>query len=189
MIVTVLLVYIALVRIVSGVSWFLSFHLCYEVLQYDRKLTCDNISRASLMYHIRFRISDVERWKKESLEELGSCFIRRFLVIYLDVKRTRHVLLVFGKATFSYYCDISTIDSVSLLAVGIAAAVATLAGYTSGLLYGFSLRVLFTGSLYGFTLRVLYSVPLFGQFIRNYCTHILSIYMGPVALQVDHQAT
>jgi hypothetical protein len=154
MIVTVLLVYIALVRIVSGVSWFLSFHLCYEVLQYDRKLTCDNISRASLMYHIRFRISDVERWKKESLEELGSCFIRRFL------------------ATFSYYCDISTIDSVSLLAVGIAAAVATLAGYTSGLLYGFSLRVLFTGLLYGFYARFLYSGNLFGTIVLIFCLYI-----------------
>jgi hypothetical protein len=78
--------------------------------------------------------------------------------------------------------------------VGIAAAVATLAGYTSGLLYRFSLRVyltglpygftlgvLFTGLPYGFTLRVLYPVPLFGQFTRNYYTHILSIYMGPVA--------
>jgi hypothetical protein len=58
--------------------------------------------------------------------------------------------------------------------VGIAAAVATLA-YTSGLFYGFSLRVV-------------YLVPLFGLFTRNYCTHILSIYMGPVARQVDHYA-
>jgi len=47
--------------------------------------------------------------------------------------------------------------------VGITAAVATLVGYTSGLFYGFSLRVLFTG-------------PLFGQFIRNYCTHSVYIY-------------
>jgi hypothetical protein len=57
--------------------------------------------------------------------------------------------------------------------VGIAAAVVTLADYTSGLFYGFSLRVL-------------YSVHLFGQFTRNYCTHILSIYMGLVARQVDN---
>jgi hypothetical protein len=60
--------------------------------------------------------------------------------------------------------------------VGIAAAVATLFGYTSGFYYGFSLRVLYSGSL-------------FGLFTRNYCTHILSIYMGPVARQVDYQAT
>jgi hypothetical protein len=59
-------------------------------------------------------------------------------------------------------------------------------GHTSWLHIGFTLRVLFTGSLYGFILRVLYSVPLLGQLIRNYCTHILSKYMGPVALQVDH---
>jgi hypothetical protein len=53
-----------------------------------------------------------------------------------------------------------------LLIVGITAIVATLVGYTTGLFYGFSLRVLFTGSL-----RVLYSVHLFGLFTRNYCTH------------------
>jgi hypothetical protein len=68
------------------------------------------------------------------------------------------------------------VESIAYEGVGIVAAVATLAGYTSG-------------SLYGFSLRVLYSVPLFGQFTRNYCTHILSIYMGPVARQVDYQAT
>jgi hypothetical protein len=74
-------------------------------------------------------------------------------------------------------CHIHTLSKNSLLQiVGISAAVATLAGYTSGLFYGFSLLVL-------------YSVPLFGQFTRNYYTHILSIYMGPVARQVDYQAT
>jgi hypothetical protein len=87
--------------------------------------------------------------------------------------------------------------------IGITAAVATLVGYTTGLLYGFSLRVLFTGSLYGFSLRVLFTGSLygfslrvlftgslfgsfFGLFTRNYCTHHLSIYMGPVDPQVDH---
>jgi hypothetical protein len=35
------------------------------------------------------------------------------------------------------------------LCVGIVAAVATLAGYTSGLLYGFTLRVLYSVSLFG----------------------------------------
>jgi hypothetical protein len=47
--------------------------------------------------------------------------------------------------------------------VGITAAVATLVGYTTGLFYGFSSRVLFTGSLY--------SALLFGLFTRSYCTH------------------
>jgi hypothetical protein len=56
--------------------------------------------------------------------------------------------------------------------VGITAAVATLVGYTSGLFYGFSLRVLYSGYLLGTTVLI-----------------ILSIYMGPVARQVDyHQA-
>jgi hypothetical protein len=63
--------------------------------------------------------------------------------------------------------------------VGIAAAVATLVGYTMGLLYGSILRVLFTGSLYGFSFRVLSTGSLCGFSIwfifrgisRNYCTH------------------
>jgi hypothetical protein len=50
--------------------------------------------------------------------------------------------------------------------VGITAALATLVGYTSGLFYGFSLRVLFTGSL-------------FGLFTRNYCTHHSVYIYGP----------
>ena len=48
--------------------------------------------------------------------------------------------------------------------VGITAAVATLVGYTSGLFYGFSLRVL-------------YSVLLFGLFTRNYSTHNSCLYI------------
>jgi hypothetical protein len=87
--------------------------------------------------------------------------------------------------------------------VGIAAAVATLVGYTTGLLYGsilrvlstgslygISLRVLFTGSLYGFSLRVLSTGSLFGSFFGIFLGTtvliILSIYMGPVDPQVDH---
>jgi len=62
-------------------------------------------------------------------------------------------------------------------AVGITAAVATLVGYTSGLFYRFSFRVLYT--------RPYYSGYLLGTTILI----ILSIYMGPVARQVDyHQA-
>ena len=57
-----------------------------------------------------------------------------------------------------------------LVPVGITAAVATLVGSTSGLFYGFSFRVL-------------YSDLLFGTIVL-----ILSIYMGLVARQVDHQA-
>jgi hypothetical protein len=60
--------------------------------------------------------------------------------------------------------------------VGIAAAVATLVGYTTGLFYGFSLRVLFTGDL-----RVLYSGNLFGTTVLIFC-----LYMGLVARQVDY---
>jgi hypothetical protein len=45
--------------------------------------------------------------------------------------------------------------------VGIAAAVATLAGYTSGLFYGFSLRVLSTGSILGSFIRAIYSELLY----------------------------
>jgi hypothetical protein len=60
----------------------------------------------------------------------------------------------------------------SVITVGITAAVATLVGYTSGLLYGFSLRVLYSGNLFGTTILI-----------------ILFIYMGPVARQIDyHQA-
>jgi hypothetical protein len=65
------------------------------------------------------------------------------------------------------------------LGVGIAAAVATLVGYTTGLLYGSILRVLSTGSLFGL---------FFGLFLRTTVLIILSIYMGPVDPQVDHQA-
>jgi hypothetical protein len=57
--------------------------------------------------------------------------------------------------------------------------VATLVGYTTGLFYGFSLRV-----LYGFSTRFIYSGHLLGTTVLI----ILSIYMGPVARQVDHQA-
>jgi hypothetical protein len=56
--------------------------------------------------------------------------------------------------------------------VGIAAAVATLAGYTSGLLYGFSLRVYLTGLLYGFYTRFLYSGNLFGTIVLIFCLYI-----------------
>jgi hypothetical protein len=60
--------------------------------------------------------------------------------------------------------------------VGITAAVATLVGYTTGLLYGFSLRVL-------------YSVHFSGYLLGTTVLIILSIYMGPVDPQVDyHQA-
>jgi hypothetical protein len=63
--------------------------------------------------------------------------------------------------------------------------VATLVGYTTGLFYGFSLRILFTGSLYGFSTRFIYSGYLLGATVLI----ILSIYMGPVARQVDdHKA-
>jgi hypothetical protein len=58
--------------------------------------------------------------------------------------------------------------------------VATLVGYTTGLFYGFSLRV-----PYGFSTRFIYSGYLLGTTVLI----ILSIYMGPVARQVeDHQA-
>ena len=46
---------------------------------------------------------------------------------------------------------------------------ATLVGYTSGLFYGLSTRFLFSGYLLGTTVLI-----------------ILSIYMGPVARQVDY---
>jgi hypothetical protein len=52
--------------------------------------------------------------------------------------------------------------------VGITAAVATLVGYTTGLFYGFSLRVLstvlFTGSLFGSFIRAIYSELLYSSF-------------------------
>jgi hypothetical protein len=61
--------------------------------------------------------------------------------------------------------------------VGITAAVATLAGYTSGLFYGFSLRFLFTWPYYS------------GYLLGAAVLIILSIYIGPVDPQVDyHQA-
>jgi hypothetical protein len=71
--------------------------------------------------------------------------------------------------------------------------VAKLVGYTRGLFYGFSLRVLFTSSLYGFSLRVLFEGSLFGSFFGLFLGTtvliILSIYMGPVDPQVNyHQA-
>jgi hypothetical protein len=53
--------------------------------------------------------------------------------------------------------------------VGITVAVATLVGYTSGLFYGFSTRFPYSGYLLGTTVLI-----------------ILSIYMGPVACQVDY---
>jgi hypothetical protein len=55
--------------------------------------------------------------------------------------------------------------------VGITAAVATLVGYTSGLFYGFSLRV-----IYGFFIRAYFS-----ELLYSVC-----LYMGPVARQVDY---
>jgi hypothetical protein len=73
--------------------------------------------------------------------------------------------------------------------------VAALVGYTTGLFYGFTLRVYSTGLFYGFTLRVystgllygfilrvystglLYSVLLFGLFAQNYCTHNFCLYI------------
>jgi hypothetical protein len=64
----------------------------------------------------------------------------------------------------------------NLYTVGFAAAVATLAGYTSGLLSGFSLRVLFTGSLYGFTLRVYFTGSILGSFIRAIYSELLYSY-------------
>jgi hypothetical protein len=71
--------------------------------------------------------------------------------------------------------------------------VATLVGYTMGLLYGSIIRVYSTGSLYGFSLRVLFVGSLFGSFFGVFLGTtvliILSIYMGPVDPQVDyHQA-
>jgi hypothetical protein len=47
--------------------------------------------------------------------------------------------------------------------VGFAAAVATLAGYTTGLLYGFTVRVYSTGSILGSFIRVIYSELLYSN--------------------------
>jgi hypothetical protein len=50
--------------------------------------------------------------------------------------------------------------------LGIAAAVATLVGYTTGLLYGSIIRVYYTGLFYGFSLRVLSTGSLYGFSLR-----------------------
>jgi hypothetical protein len=85
---------------------------------------------------------------------------------------------------------VNCVVRVGFKCVGIAAAVATLVGYTMGLLYGSILRVLFTGSLYGFSLRVLFVGSLFGSFFGVFLGTtvliILCLYMGPVDPQVDH---
>ena len=51
--------------------------------------------------------------------------------------------------------------------------VAALVGYTTGLFYGFTLRVYSTGLLYGFTLRVYSTGSLLGSIIRLICSELL----------------
>jgi hypothetical protein len=85
------------------------------------------------------------------------------LLNLLKLNNLNEICSINLKYKFCVYLFVFPATRLGNICVGITAVVATLVGYTSGLFYGFSLRVLFTG-------------PLFGQFIRNYCTHSVYIY-------------